>query len=70
MADMTEQAHTPRNKGGRPSKGDREELKTRVPTPLARLVKADAKARGLRYTDHLAEILADHYRLQLEAKSA
>ena len=37
---------------------------------MANIIKADAQARGLEYSDHLASILADYYRLELEAKSA
>ena len=65
MAVMSDQ---PRR--GRPSKGPREALTARVPPVLKQLVVADAEARGLDVTDHLAAILADYYRPQLEDQNA
>lgn len=47
--------------GGRPSKGDREPLTTRAPTPLAQAVRDDADRLGLTYSDHIANILAAKY---------
>ncbi len=47
--------------GGRPSKGDREPLTTRAPTPLAQAVRDDAERLGLTYSDHIANILAAKY---------
>lgn len=43
---------------GRPSKGDRRLLTTRVPTPLGAIVIAEAEARGMSWGDYLADIIA------------
>ncbi|SDY96608.1 hypothetical protein SAMN05661080_05155 [Modestobacter sp. DSM 44400] len=48
-------------KMGRPSKGDRTVLYSRVPTSVVERLKAEADARGLPYADVVAEILCDHY---------
>jgi hypothetical protein len=66
MADMSEAVR----RTGRPSKGPRDQVKGLVPTPIARAFKDDAQRHGRTETDHLVAILADYYRLQLEAKSA
>jgi hypothetical protein len=47
----------PRKKCGRPSKGDRETVWGKVPTPLARKFKAVAEQRKLSQADLLAEAL-------------
>ena len=65
MAAMSDQ---PRR--GRPSKGKREALTARVPVPLKEIVVADAKARGLDVTDHLAAILAHHYHFESKEQEA
>jgi hypothetical protein len=49
-------------KPGRPSKGDRTVLWSRVPTEVADAIKAEAARRGLPYGDVCAEI-----RVQLAA---
>jgi len=41
-----------------------------VPINIATIFKQDAANLGRTETDHLSAILADYYRLQLEAKSA
>jgi hypothetical protein len=46
---------------GRPSKGDRTVLWSRVPTKVAEAIKAEAAQRGLPYGDVAAEILSAHY---------
>ncbi len=46
---------------GRPSKGDRTVLWSRVPTEVADAVKAEAARRGLPYGDVAAEILSAHF---------
>lgn len=45
-----------RRKTGRPSKGDREEVKMRVPRPLADALRAEASRRGVTINNLLAEI--------------
>lgn len=49
------------SKIGRPSKGDRTVLYSRVPTSVVDRIKAEAVRRGLPYADVVAEILCDHY---------
>jgi hypothetical protein len=51
---MTGQVH----RGGRKSKGDRQALISRVPTPLADVVKAEADRRGMSLSDFIAASLA------------
>jgi hypothetical protein len=46
---------------GRPSKGDRTVLYSRVPTSVVERIKSEAARRGLPYADVVAEILCDHY---------
>jgi hypothetical protein len=65
---MSDLAQPQPRRGGRPSKGPREALTARVHPALKQLVVADAEARGLDVTDHLAAILADHYARELEAE--
>jgi len=48
-----------RGKIGRPSKGDREEVRARVPVPLRRALRQEAARRGMTYNDFVGEILAD-----------
>ena len=43
-------------KPGRPSKGDREEVKMRVPRPMADALRAEAARRGTTVNDLLAEL--------------
>jgi hypothetical protein len=49
------------SKIGRPSKGDRTVLYSRVPTNVVNRIKEEAARRGLPYADVVAEILCDHY---------
>jgi hypothetical protein len=51
----------PMARPGRPSKGDRTVLWSRVPTEVADAIKAEATRRGLPYGDVVAEILSGHY---------
>ncbi len=44
--------------GGRPSKGERAQLLTRPPLPLAQAVRAEAERLDLSYSDYIANILA------------
>lgn len=46
---------------GRRSKGPRDVFTTRVPTPLAELVRADAERLDLSYSDFVANVLAEKY---------
>lgn len=56
----------PKRKAGRPSKGDRETVWGKVPTPLARRFKADAERRGVSQADLLTEVLRRVYRDERE----
>ncbi len=47
-----------RKKTGRPSKGDRTRIDTRVPTPLYLAAKSCAERRGMTLTDLVGELLA------------
>ncbi len=47
-----------RKKTGRPSKGDRTRIETRVPTPLYHAAKSRAETRGMTLNDLLGELLA------------
>jgi predicted HicB family RNase H-like nuclease len=47
-----------RSQGGRPSKGARDPLLTRVPPGLADAVRISADAQGLTVNDYLANLLA------------
>lgn len=44
---------------GRPSKGERRVMVTRVPTQLSDEVIAQAEARGLSWGEYIADILAE-----------
>ena len=46
---------------GRPSKGDRTVVYSRVPTSVVERLKADAAGRGVARADVVAEILCAHY---------
>jgi hypothetical protein len=46
---------------GRPSKGDRTVIYSRVPTSVVERLKADAARRGVARADVVAEILCAHY---------
>ena len=48
-------------KRGRPSKGERSVLWTRVPADVGDAIRAEANRRGLPYGDVCAEILSAHY---------
>lgn len=48
-----------RRKIGRPSKGDRELVRVRVPVPLANAVRDLAARRGMTINDMLGELLAE-----------
>ena len=48
---------------GRRSKGPRDVFTTRVPTPIADLVRADADRAELSYSDFVANVLAEKYGL-------
>ena len=48
-------------KRGRPSKGDRSVLWTRVPSEVGDAIRTEAARRGLPYGDVCAEILSAHY---------
>lgn len=47
-----------RYQGGRPSKGDRQPLVSRVPTPIAEAVRQRAAQSGLSINDYIARLLA------------
>ena len=48
-----------RGKVGRPSKGEREEVRARVPVPLRRALQQEAARRGMTVNDLIGETLAD-----------
>jgi hypothetical protein len=48
-------------KPGRPSKGDRTVLWSRVPSEVGDAIRAEATRRGLPYGDVCAEILSAYY---------
>ena len=48
-----------RRKIGRPSKGDREEVRAKVPVPLRRAVQDEAARRGMTVNDLVGTLLAD-----------
>lgn len=52
---------------GRPSKGDRKVMYSRVPRPIAELVEAEAERLDLAYSDVIANALAVYYGLPLVA---
>lgn len=54
-------------KPGRPSKGDRLLVSTKLPTALVAAADAEAKSRGLDRTAIIAEALADRFGLHLSA---
>ncbi|TDD04790.1 hypothetical protein [Nonomuraea diastatica] len=59
---MESDSHSqPKRKAGRPSKGPRETVWGKVPTPLARRFKADAEKRDISQADLLAEVLRKVY---------
>lgn len=49
-----------RRKIGRPSKGERELIRARVPVALRRAVDAEAERRGMTLNDFIGELLAEH----------
>jgi len=49
--------------GGRPSKGERVRMLSRVPTPVAEAVRAEAERLNLGWSDVIANALADRYGL-------
>ena len=48
-----------RRKIGRPSKGEREEVRAKVPVSLRRAVQEEAARRGMTVNDLVGELLAD-----------
>ena len=48
-----------RRKPGPPSKGDREQVRARVPVPLLDALKAEAARRGVTFNDFIGETLAE-----------
>ena len=50
-------------RGGRPSKGNRDQLITRVATPLGEVVRAHADQAGLTVSDYVATVLAKEHEL-------
>lgn len=46
---------------GRRSKGPRDVFTTRIPTPLADKLRADAQRQDLSYSDFLANVVAEKY---------
>ena len=48
-----------RRKPGRPSKGEREQVRARVPVPLLRALQDEATRRGMTFNDFVGETLAD-----------
>lgn len=48
-----------RRKPGPPSKGEREEVRARVPVALRRALQQEAAHRGMTYNDFVGEILAE-----------
>lgn len=52
--------YKPRGSGGRPSRGERRALITRVPVGLHAEIHNRADAAGVSITDYLAHVLAEH----------
>jgi hypothetical protein len=50
-----------RHHGGRPAKGKRQPLLSRVPTPLGDAVKAQADMRDMTVSDYIAALLAQSH---------
>lgn len=48
-----------RRKPGRPAKGEREEVRARVPVQLRRALQAEAARRGMTFNDFVGEALAE-----------
>lgn len=48
-----------RRKPGRPSKGERELIRARVPVPLRKALDEEAERRGMTLNDLIGEALAD-----------
>lgn len=48
-----------RRKPGPPSKGEREEVRARVPVQLRRALQAEASRRGMTFNDFVGEALAE-----------
>ena len=48
-----------RKKPGPPSKGEREQVRARVPVPLLDALRAEAARRGMTFNDFIGETLAD-----------
>jgi len=48
-----------RKKPGRPSKGEREQVRARVPVALLRALQDEAARRGMTFNDFVGETLAD-----------
>ena len=47
-----------RSQGGRPSKGERDLLSTRLPVALAEAVRDEAERQGLSYSDYIGNLIA------------
>jgi hypothetical protein len=56
--------------GGRPSKGDRELFVTRVPKPVALVIRERAEELDLSYSEYLAGLLATALEMPQHAPSA
>lgn len=52
-----------RRKTGRPSKGDREMVRARLPRPLAKALHAEARRRGITVNDFIGELAARELQL-------
>lgn len=48
-----------RRKPGPPSKGEREQVRARVPVPLLRALQEEAARRGMTFNDFIGETLAE-----------
>lgn len=48
-----------RRKPGPPSKGEREEVRARVPVELRRALQAEAARRGMTFNDFIGEALSE-----------
>ena len=59
-ATVTHMARGPRSRGGRPDKGDRRQLASRMPVAVADAIEARADALGMYVSDYVAAVLAAH----------
>lgn len=58
---ITAMATSTSSRIGRPSKGDRKVMYSRVPAEIAALVEAEAQEQALPYSDVIANALAAHF---------